>query len=170
MFHNFEKQQGQFRRSWSQLFPFIEVCENSAVRYVSVNFTSFLRGNSRKPPVRFPEVYNTRKQGGILWLTVSRCGNLVETTQGFPRNGNYGETTDVTIPSQWFLAGFHFGETACLYPVSLLYSFILFLTHFQKTLSIGQFNFPATCQGLKLRFRLCPKQNMFICFEQSYRP
>ena len=32
-------------------------------------------------------------------MTVFRCGNLVETTYELPRNGNYEETTDVTIPS-----------------------------------------------------------------------
>ena len=79
----------------------MQVCEKSAVRYVSVNFTRFLHewkivknkvynarkqgwiigltvsrcGNSGKPPVKFLEVSNTRKRGGILGLTVSRCRN-----------------------------------------------------------------------------------------------
>ena len=64
----------------------------SAVRYVSVNFTSFLRGNSRKPPVRFLEVYNTRKQGGILGLTFSRFGNSWKPLLRFPPSFQFRES------------------------------------------------------------------------------
>ena len=49
--------------------------------------------------MRFPQVSNAGNLGGIVKLTVSKCGNLVETTYGFPKYRNYGETTDVTIPS-----------------------------------------------------------------------
>ena len=41
-------------------------------------------GNLWKPPVRFTEVYNARKQGGILGLTVSRGGNSWKPLVRFP--------------------------------------------------------------------------------------
>ena len=51
--------------------------------------------------MRFPQVSNAWNQGEIVGLTVSRCGNLVETKphRGFPRNGNSVETTEIAISS-----------------------------------------------------------------------
>ena len=94
-----------------------------------------MRGNSRKPPVSFLK-FTIR--GGILRVDCFQVwkpsGNHIG--PGFPRNENYGKTTDVTIPcgfQQVSIFGRLLFYTQC--HLSLYYSFILLLKHFQKTLT-----------------------------------
>ena len=120
----------------------MQVCEKSAVRYVSVNFyRRFLHewkivknkvynarkqgwiigltvsrcGNSGKPPVKFLEVSNTRKRGGILGLTVSRCGNSGKPPVRFPPSFQFRESRwnpRVDCFQVWKPSGNHIGVSS----------------------------------------------------------